>query len=132
MSSDTASSTSTFTRANLTRVALSNQDTGALTVLAAAGCLMFGFFGFAVAVPWTTAVMPVSEAVQRCPGAIDPSWPAVFCSHGQPLEWKYGLIEDHPMRFALAWLQTIVGLGAFFALGLRLKRYRPRSGYPPV
>lgn len=86
--------------------------------------MVFGFFGFAVAVPWTTAVMPVSEAVQRCPGAIDPSWSAVFCNHSQPLEWKYGLIEDHPIRFALAWLQMIVGWGACFALAQRLKRYR--------
>jgi hypothetical protein len=105
-------------------VALSRRDAGALTVLGAAVCLMFGFFGFAVAVPWITAVMPVNEAVQRCPGAIDPSWPAVFCNHSQPLEWKYGLIEDHPMRFALAWLQLIVGWGAFFALAVHLKRYR--------
>ena len=105
-------------------MALSRQDAGALTVLVAAICLMFGFFGFAVAVPSTTAVMPVREAVQRCPGAIDFSWPAVFCNHSQPLEWKYGLIEDHPIRFAVAWLQLIVGWGAFFALAVRLKRYR--------
>jgi hypothetical protein len=94
-------------------VALSKQEAGALTVLGAAVCLMFGFFGFAVAVPWITAVMPVSEAVQRCPGAIDPAWPAVFCNHSQPSEWKYGLIEDHSIRFALAWLQMIVGVGSF-------------------
>ena len=105
-------------------MALSRLDAGAVTVLAAAVCLMFGFFGFAVAVPWISSVMPVSEAMQRCPGAIDSSWPAVFCSHGQPLEWKYGLIRDHPIRFALASLQMIVGLGAFLALGARLKRYR--------
>jgi len=75
-------------------VALSRQDAGALTVLGGAVCLLFGSFGFAVAVPWTTAVMPVSGAVQQCPGAIDPSWPAVFCIHSQPSEWKYGLIES--------------------------------------
>jgi hypothetical protein len=105
-------------------VALSRENAGALTVLGAAACLMFGFFGFAVAVPWITAVMPVSEAIARCPGAIDPSWPAVFCNHSQPSEWKYGLIADHPIRFALAWLQLVVGWSAFFALGARLKRYR--------
>jgi len=105
-------------------VTLSRHDAGALTVLAAAACLFFGFFGFAVAIPWMTAVMPVSEAVQGCPGAIDPSWPAVFCNHGRPLEWPYGLIADHPVRFALAWLQMIVGWGAFFVLATRLKRYR--------
>ena len=105
-------------------MALSKQDAGALTALAATACLLFGFFGFAVAVPWATAVMPVSEAVQRCPGAIDSSWTAVFCNHSQPSKWKYGLIADHPIRFALAWLQMIVGWGAFFALGWRLKRYR--------
>ena len=95
-----------------------------LTVLGAAACLLFGTFGFAVAVPWITDVMPVSEAMQRCPGAIEPAWPAVFCNHSQPSEWKYGLIADHPIRFALAWLQLIVGWGAFFALGTRLNRYR--------
>ena len=71
-----------------------------LTVLGATVWLLFGFFGFAVAVPWITAVMPVGEAVQRCPGAIDPSWPAVFWNHSHALEGKYGLIEDHPIRFA--------------------------------
>lgn len=106
------------------RPPLSTQSAGALTVLGTTVCLLFGFFGFAVAVPWITAVMPVSEAVQRCPGAIDLSWPAVFCNHSQPLEWKYGLIEDHPIRFALASLQMIVGWGAFVALAGRLKRYR--------
>ena len=34
------------------------------------------------------------------------------------------LDADHPIRFALACLQLIVGWGAFFALGARLKRYR--------
>jgi len=105
-------------------VALSRHEAGALMVLGAAVCLIFGFFGFAVAVPWTTAVMPVGEALRRCPGAIDASWPAVFCNHSQPLEWKYGLIEDHPIRFVLAAVQMIVGWGAFFALAARLKRYR--------
>jgi len=105
-------------------VTLGSQKAGALTVLGAAVCLIFGFFGFAVAVPWMTAVMPVSDAVQRCPGTINPSWPAVFCNHSRPLEWQYGLIGDHPIRFVLAWLQLIVGWGAFFALARRLKRYR--------
>ena len=103
---------------------LSRRDTGALIAIAAAFFLIFGFFGFAVAVPWTTAVMPVSEAARRCPGAIDPSWPAVFCNHSQPLEWKYGLAADHPIRFAVAWLQMIVGWAIFFTLATRLKRYR--------
>jgi hypothetical protein len=110
--------------ATLKRMAVTRQTAGALTVLGAAVCLMFGFFGFAVAVPWITAVMPVSEAVQRCPGAIDPSWPAVFCNHSQPSEWNYGLIEDHPIRFGFACLQMIVSWGAFLALAVRLKRYR--------
>jgi hypothetical protein len=105
-------------------MALSTRDAGALIVLGAAACLMFGFFGFAVAVPWITAVMPIGEAALRCPGAIDPSWPAVFCNHSRPLEWKDGLIGDHPIRFALACLQMIIGWGAFFALAARLKRYR--------
>lgn len=110
--------------ARLTGVALDRRETGALMTLGAAACLIFGFFGFAVAVPWMTAVMPASDAVQQCPGAIDPSWPAVFCNHSQPFEWKYGLIADHPMRFALASLQMIVGWTAFLALSRRLKRYR--------
>ena len=103
---------------------LSRENAGVLTWLGGVACLVFGTFGFVVAAPWISAVMSVSEAMQRCPGAIDPSWPAVFCNHSRPLEWKYGLIADHPIRFALALLQVIVGWGAFFALGLRLKRYR--------
>jgi hypothetical protein len=34
------------------------------------------------------------------------------------------LIEDHPIRFAFACLQMIAGGSAFFALALRLNRYR--------
>jgi hypothetical protein len=34
------------------------------------------------------------------------------------------VIEDHPIRFAFASLQMIVGWGVFFALAVRLKRYR--------
>src|SRR5262245_58549346 len=105
----------------LTNVALGKHDFAALTVLGAAACLMFGFFGFAVAVPWMTAVMPVGEAMQRCPGAIDPSWPAVVCSHSQPSAWRYGLIADHPIRFGLAVLQMVVGWGAFIVVSQRLK-----------
>jgi len=52
-------------------VPLSRQDVGALTALGCAVCLMFGFFGFAVAIPWATAVMPVSQAMQQCPGSIE-------------------------------------------------------------
>jgi len=104
-------------------VSLSEENVAALTVLGAAVCLIFGFFGFAVAVPWMT-VMTVSEAAHRCPGAIDPAWPAVVCNHSQPLDWQYGLIGDHPIRFALAWVQLIVGWAAFFVLARRLKRYR--------
>ena len=105
-------------------MALSRGNSGALTVLVGAACLAFGFAGFAVAVPWTHAVMSVSEAAQQCPGPIDPAWPAVFCSHARPQEWKYGLIEDHQIRFAAAWVQTIVGLGGFLVCAMRLKRYR--------
>ena len=68
--------------------------------------------------------MPVREAVQQCPGAIDLSWLAVFCNHSQRSEWKDGLIKNHPIRFAIALLQMIVGWGAFFVLTARLKRYR--------
>ena len=105
-------------------MALSRHEAGALLALGTAACLVFGFFGFAIAMPWATAVMPVSETVQKCPGAIDPSWPAVFCNHSQPSEWKYGLIKNHPFRFAIALLQMIAGWGAFFVLTARLKRYR--------
>jgi hypothetical protein len=35
-----------------------------------------------------------------------------------------GLIEDHPIRFTLAWLQLIVGWRAVFLIASRLKRYR--------
>jgi hypothetical protein len=104
-----------------TSTASQQSKAGALAVLVTTVCLLFGF---AVAVPWVTAVMPIGDAVQRCPGAIDPSWPAVFCNHGHPLEWKDGLIEDHPIRFALTVLPMIAGWGAFVALAGRLRRYR--------
>jgi hypothetical protein len=100
------------------------RDQGALIWLLAAACLLFGFFGFAVAVPWTFSVTTIGDAARDCPGAIDPSWPAVVCNHGRPGEWKYGLIEDHPIRYAAAWLELIVGWGMFFYLAMRLKRFR--------
>jgi hypothetical protein len=57
----------------------------------------------------------LADAGQRSraavPGAINPSWPGVFCNHSQPSAWRYGPIAHDPIRFALAWLQ------------LRLNRY---------
>ena len=79
---------------------LSRNDIGALIWLGTAACLFFAFFGFAVVAPWTFSVSSAADAAVRCPGAIDPSWPAVFWNHSHPLEGKYGLIEDHPIRFA--------------------------------
>jgi hypothetical protein len=39
--------------------------------------MIFGFFGFAVAVPWATAVTPVSVAAQRAPErSIHPGQPS--------------------------------------------------------
>src|SRR5262249_16440545 len=105
----------TVRRLRPTGVALGKHDVGALMMLGPPARLIFGFFGFAVAIPWATAVMPVSEAIQLCPGAIDPSWPAVFCNHSRPSEWTYGLIRDHPVRFTLALLQMVVGWTAFVA-----------------
>jgi hypothetical protein len=106
-------------------VALSRRDAGALTVLGAVACLMFGFFGFAVAVLWITAVMPVCEAMRRCPGARSTRLGRpYFAITASRRNGNMGLFEDHPIRFALAWLQIIVGWGAFFALAGRLKRYR--------
>jgi hypothetical protein len=103
---------------------LNREEIGVLIWLAACACLIFGFYGFAVAVPWATAVYSVGEAVKECPGAIDPDWPAVFCNHSQPFEWKYGMIADHPLRFAVAWVQMIIGWGAFLILANRMKRFR--------
>ena len=105
-------------------MALGRRETGALIWLMAAACLVFGFFGFAVAAPWTFSVMPIGEAARECPGAIDPSWPAVVCNHGKPAEWEYGLIEDHPFRYGAAVLQMIIGWGAFIYFGTRMKRFR--------
>jgi hypothetical protein len=54
--------------------------------------------------------MSVSDAAQRCPGAIGDSWPAVVCSHGRPYRWELGLIRDHPLRYTLSFLQMVIGL----------------------
>ena len=105
-------------------MALSSKEKGAVIWMIAAACLLFGFFGFAIAAPWTFSVMSIGEAARQCPGAIDPSWAAVVCDHGEPAEWSYGLIEDHPFRYGAAVLQMIIGVGAFFYLGSRMKRYR--------
>jgi hypothetical protein len=106
---------------------LSRNDIGALIWLATAACLVFGFFGFAIVAPWTFSVMSVADAAVRCPGTIDPSWPAVVCNHGRPSNWEWGLIGDNPLRYAAALLQMIVGLIAFGYGVRRMKRFmRPQ------
>ena len=92
---------------------ISRNDIGALIWLGTTACLVFAFFGFAVVAPWTFSVMSVADAAVRCPGTIDPSWPAVVCNHGRPSIWELGLIGDNPLRYAAALLQMIVGLIAF-------------------
>jgi|SRR5690349_16393075 hypothetical protein len=103
---------------------LSRNEIGVLVWLGTCAALLFGFLGFATVAPWTFDVMSVSEAAIRCPGAIDDSWPAVVCSHGRPGKWELGLIRDHPLRYGLAWLQMIIGVGAFFFGAARMKRFR--------
>jgi hypothetical protein len=103
---------------------LSQTGVGVLVWLASVACLVFGTFGFAIVAPWTADVMSVAEAATRCPGVIDPSWPAVVCSHGRPYEWELGLIADNPGRYIAAWVQLVVGWGLFFAGALVLKRFR--------
>src|SRR5262245_15143475 len=103
---------------------LDRHGIGALVWLGTCACLLFGFFCFATVAPWTFQVMPVSQAVLRCPGAIYVSWPAVLCNHGRPVKWELGLISDNRLRYGLALLQMIIGLGAF-AFGVsRMKRFR--------
>ena len=103
---------------------LSETDKGVLIWLATVACLVFAFLGFAVVAPWTFDVTSVADAARRCPGDIDPSWPAVVCNHGRPYKWDLGLIADHPVRYVLAWIQMVVGLVLFF-VGLSIaKRYR--------
>jgi len=102
---------------------LSRNDIGALMWLGTAACLLFAFFGFAIVAPWTFSVMPVADAAVRCPGAIDPSWPAVVCNHGRPSEWQLGLIRDNPLRYAAALLQMIAGLSGFGYGVRRMKRF---------
>ena len=103
---------------------LSRTDIGALVWLATAACLFFGFFGFAVVAPWTFNVMSAADAATRCPGAIDPSWPAVLCNHGRPSRWELGLIADNPARYLAAWVQMVVGGALFFVLLAYSKRFR--------
>jgi hypothetical protein len=102
---------------------LDRNDIGALIWLGTAACLLFAFFGFAVAAPWTFSVMSVADAVVRCPGTIDPSWPAVVCNHSRPSIWVYGLIRDNPLRYVLALAQLIVGLIGFGYGVRRMKKF---------
>ena len=103
---------------------LSRNNIGVLVWFASVACLVFGFFGFAVVAPWSFDVMSATDAARRCPGVIDPAWPAVVCSHGRPYEWELGLIADNPVRYAAALVQTVVGFGLFFAGAAVMKRYR--------
>lgn len=103
---------------------MKQQEKGALVWLAVVACALFGFVGFAIAAPWTFSVYSVADAAVQCPGAIDPSWPAVECNHGKPGPWARGLIADHPIRYAAAVLQMIVGWGAFFYGTVFMKRFR--------
>src|SRR5262245_23540418 len=103
---------------------LDRRDIGALVWLATCACLLFAFFGFAIVAPWTFHVMSVVEGAQRCPGAIDPSWPAVLCDHGRPVKWELGLIRDNPLRYSLSLLQMIIGLSAFAFCLRQMKRFR--------
>ena len=86
--------------------------------------MLFGFVGFATFVPWTFDVVSVSEAARRCPGGIDPSWPAVVCSHGRPGKWELGLIRDHPFRYSLSFIQMLIGVSAFLFGVRQMKRFR--------
>jgi hypothetical protein len=102
---------------------LTRNDIGALTWLATAACLVFAFFGFAVVAPWTFHVMSATDAAMRCPGTIDPSWPAVVCNHGRASIWELGLIGDNPLRYVAALAQMIVGLIAFGCAVRRMKKF---------
>jgi hypothetical protein len=103
---------------------LSQTDIGVLVWLATAACLLFGFFGFAIVAPWTFHVMSAADAATHCPGVIDPSWPAVVCSHGRPSRWELGLIADNPVRYLAPWLQMVIGWGLFFVGVAVAKRFR--------
>ncbi len=103
---------------------LSRMEIAVLVWLTTSGCAVIGFFGFAVAAPWTFAVTSVAKAATACPGNIDPSWAAVECNHGKPSEWRYGLISDHPVRYAASIVQMVVGWGAFFCGAFLMKRFR--------
>jgi hypothetical protein len=106
------------------RKRLRRDEIGVLVWLATCACLVFGFFGFATVAPWTFDVMSASEAALRCSGAIDPSWPAVVCSHGRPYEWELGLISDNPLHYSLSLLQMVIGIGAFLVGAKQMKRFR--------
>jgi hypothetical protein len=72
-------------------------------------------------VPWITAVMSVSEALQACPGSTILASRILQSQPAGGMEVRAD--ADHPIRFAVAWLQLIVGWDAFLPLGIRLKRY---------
>jgi hypothetical protein len=77
-------------------VALSRPNAGALTVLGAAACLVFGFFGFAVAVPWITAVMPVRTVYEE----------------NSVLNWFRGILQTdsglNASKMSLQWCRNVL------------------------
>jgi hypothetical protein len=97
---------------------------GALVAVAVLLGWVLAFHGFIVVAPWINDVMPVEEAARRCPGSIDPAWPAVVCSHGRPMNWELGLFADNPMRYSLAVAELTIGLALFFYGVVRLNRLR--------
>ena len=92
---------------------LNRNDKAVLMWLGTVACLGIAFVGFALVAPWTFDVMSVGDAAARCPGIIDPSWPAVVCSHSRPSKWEPGLIRDNPFRYGAAVLQMVAGLIAW-------------------
>lgn len=102
---------------------LTGGDREALYVIALFLGWLMAMHGFIVVAPWIGDVVSVEEAARRCPGDIDPTWPAVFCSHGRPTKWELGLFADNPVRYGLAVAELVIG-GTFFIGGLCVAKWR--------
>ena len=105
---------------------LKQQVIGVLVWLAVLPCWLLAIWGFGVVAPWTHDVMSVADSAVRCPGATDPSWPAVVCSHGRPHKWELGLFADNPIPYIVALAQLVIGVGGFL-LGVFYLKWFKRS-----
>src|SRR5262245_27591297 len=84
-------------------------------------CWLVAAYTFFIWAPWSTAI-PTTEAVQRCPGQVDPAWRAVTFNHGKPQECPWGTPRENPVGFGLCTALLLVSAGGFVWGTTRFRR----------